>query len=457
MLKNRRIPNFITSLWTSEDERSEKAKRNILALLVRKGLGIGISFLLVPATLHYLGAARYGVWLTISSVLTWLYFFDIGLGNGMRNRVAEALARGERNLVQTYVSTTYAMIAIIVSGLFVFFLAAWSFVPWHLVFRVPHEVRNEIALVVLVVVTFFCVQFVFRLISTLLTADQRPAAAGYINTAGMVISLLAVYLLAYVSEGSLTYLSIVFGAANLVPVLIASIWLYRSEYRNYAPTFRSIDFSRARDLVSLGVKFFLLQATAIAMYSSSNMIIIQLFGPEDVAVYGIAFKYFSVVTMLFAIVLTPFWTAFTDAFHRGDTLWIRRSMRRLVQGWMGMLLLAAAMIAASSLIYSVWIGDTLSIPFALTVSMACYVCVNVWNSIFSSFQNGLGMLRIQIIGAVFGGITIIPLAILLSTNAGLGIMGVVWATIIASVPSAVAGPIQYRMVIRGTAVGIWAK
>lgn len=45
-------------------------------------LSIIISLLLVPVTLNYLNSYEYGVWLTLSSILVWINYFDIGLGNG---------------------------------------------------------------------------------------------------------------------------------------------------------------------------------------------------------------------------------------------------------------------------------------------------------------------------------------------------------------------------------------
>jgi O-antigen/teichoic acid export membrane protein len=187
------------------------------------------------------------------------------------------------------------------------------------------------------------------------------------------------------------------------------------------------------------------------------MIITQLFGPEEVTVYGIAFKYMSSVTMIFAIVMTPFWSAFTDAYHSSDIAWIVRIMKKLMMLWVGCVVFAGVLIVLAAPFYSLWVGSAMHIPFALTLSMAVYVCVNAWNSIFASFQNGVGVLRLQLIGAIGGGILTVPLAIFLASTLGIGVKGVLWATIAGSLLPAVWSPIQYRKIIAGTATGIWAK
>jgi O-antigen/teichoic acid export membrane protein len=50
------------------------------------------NFMLVPLTINYLDTENYGIWLTLTSFISWFSFFDIGLVNGLRNKFAEASA-----------------------------------------------------------------------------------------------------------------------------------------------------------------------------------------------------------------------------------------------------------------------------------------------------------------------------------------------------------------------------
>lgn len=74
------------------DKRNSKAIKNVLFSFFLKGGSILTSLLIVPMTLSYLNSYEYGVWLTLSSILSWIYILDIGLGNGLRNKLTEALA-----------------------------------------------------------------------------------------------------------------------------------------------------------------------------------------------------------------------------------------------------------------------------------------------------------------------------------------------------------------------------
>ena len=84
---------FLNSVINKGHKRSVKAKKNILASFLIKGGNIAISLILVPLTIHYVNPTQYGIWLTLSSIIGWFAFFDIGFGNGLRNKFAEEIGR----------------------------------------------------------------------------------------------------------------------------------------------------------------------------------------------------------------------------------------------------------------------------------------------------------------------------------------------------------------------------
>ncbi len=125
------LKNKATHFWHNPDMRTRKVNRSIVYSMAIKGGGILLTLALVPLTLSYLSAYEYGIWITIYSILTWINYFDIGLGNGLRNKLAEALAIGDYKLGQVYVSTTLFLLAIISALFYGIFLVADNFIDWY--------------------------------------------------------------------------------------------------------------------------------------------------------------------------------------------------------------------------------------------------------------------------------------------------------------------------------------
>src|SRR5690606_16075890 len=154
---------------------------NIITTVIIKGTGIGISLLLVPLTINYVNPSRYGIWLTLSSIVIWFSFFDIGLTQGLRNKFAEAKAKGDDSSAQIYVSTTYAVLGITFSAILLLFLVINPFLNWATILNISEDYASEVSLLALIVFTYFCLQFVLRIISTIITADQQPAKSSLID------------------------------------------------------------------------------------------------------------------------------------------------------------------------------------------------------------------------------------------------------------------------------------
>ena len=89
--------------------RSDTTKKNISLLFIFNGFNFLFNIIIVRLTLDYLGQENYGIWVTLASVLTWFGYLDFGLGNGLRNKLAEAFAKDDLHLARVYVSTTYAV------------------------------------------------------------------------------------------------------------------------------------------------------------------------------------------------------------------------------------------------------------------------------------------------------------------------------------------------------------
>lgn len=48
-----------------------------------------------------------------------------------------------------------------------------------------------------------------------------------------------------------------------------------------------------------------------------------MFGPDQVTIYNLSYKYFSVLIMAFSIVISPLWSAITEAYVRKDFKWFK--------------------------------------------------------------------------------------------------------------------------------------
>ncbi len=444
--------SFIKSLVNKGHDRSVNAKKNILASFLIKGGSIAISLVSVPLTIHWVNPDQYGIWLTLSSLVSWFSFFDIGFGNGLRNKFAEAKAKGEHELARIYVSTTYAILSIISGVILVLFVCINPFLDWSVILNAPRNMSSELGLLALIVFGFFSIDFVLQLIATILNADQQPAKASLFSFLGGLLSLIIIFILTQTTKGNLIYLGMSFVGTQLVVLLVATIWLFSGKYKQYAPSLRFVHFKYARNLMTLGMKFFIIQVAFIVVYETTIIIIAQL-DQAQVTPYNIAFKYFSVIPMVFGIIMVPFWSAYTEAYVKKDMDWIRATMKKLITIWGVFSLGGIVMLLLSNTVYELWVGPEIKVPFTLSLAIVSYIIVNAWCTIYSVFLNGVGKLKLQFFSGIIGAVINIPLAIYMGKQ--FGVTGVVLSSLVLAAGNALWSPIQYKKIMNNTATGIW--
>lgn len=449
------LDELIARFSSSSDQRGKRVLQNILWSTGLKAVNASISFIIIPLYLTLLTEIAFGIWLTVSTVLQWFNFFDLGIGNGLRNKLAEALAKEDETLGKTYVSTTYALVTMIALGMLLAFFVADSFLEWSTIFEASENLSGQVNAMVTVLFCLFIPQFVAQLIKMIVTADQRPALANLMNTSVNVLQLSAVYILGEFGLGTLVNLAWMIAGVNLIVPLIASIYLFTTRYSGLTPSIKSIDFQYSKDLLGLGATFFILQGAALVVFMTDNFIITKVLGPEEVPAYNISYRYFNLALVFFGLVTTPFWSAFTDAYVKKDFGWINVMLKRLLLLWLAMALGVLLLIFLAPMIYHIWIGDEVEIPSVLNWAMGFWVVLSALLSIFGTFLSGVGKLKVSLFHAVFVMVVNIPLSIWLAQFSILGSAGVILASALGASVRLFFQPYQTYLILKGKASGIW--
>jgi O-antigen/teichoic acid export membrane protein len=455
------LQNFTSQILNffnlENSSRSLKAKKNIFFLFIFNGFNFIFNLLLVRLTLDYLGKTEYGVWLTLSSILTWFNYLDFGLGNGLRNKLAEALAENDLHSAKIYVSTTYAIFSSMILLVIVVFIFIYRFIDWLEIFKAPAYLANELNTLILLSVIFFLIQFVLRLLTFIINADQKTALNGFFSFSINLLSVLFVYLLLKITSPSILLLG---AGSTFIPVIVfvfASFFHFNRKYKIISPSFKSIRFLNLRDLLGLGTQFFIIQIASLIVFATDNLIITQLFGPADVTVYNIAYKYFNYIPIIFYVILTPMWSAYTEAYLKDDFEWIKNAVNKILKIWTLLSVVVIIMIFAADWVYDIWLNSKIKVPLLLTILMGLFAVMSNWNNMFAYFLNGVGKIRLQLYSSIFVAIINIPLSIYFAKNLNMGISGVIAATCVCVGIGSIWTPIQYSKIVNKKATGIWLK
>lgn len=440
----RRTP-FDTSTETGRSkERYRRAALTTMTSVGAKGLAAVASLISVPLTLSYLGKERYGLWMTISSIVAMLSFADFGLGNGLLNAVAVANGKNDRESMRKFVSSAFFLLSGTAILIAFMFTLAYPRVHWPSLFNVTTELaRNESGPAVLALAACFIVSLPLGIVQRIQVGHQEGFVHDIWQGTGNLLSLMALLLGVHLKWG-LPLLILAVSAAPVTGTLVNGASLFGWLRPWLFPRWKSFRWAVARTLAGNGFLFFLLQIGFVASFSSDNLIVAQLLGASAVPQFAVAQKVFLLVVTMQATCLAPLWPAYGDAIHRGDIAWVRRTLKRsIVTVVLGSGVLSALLVVISRPLFTLWVGPELVPPWPLTIGLAIWAILQGPGTAVAMYLNGSNALLFELCLAVAFIAVAIPLKIFLCPR--LGTAGIAWGSLAAfaftvTLPQAIALP-----------------
>ena len=428
------------------NQRSSLVANNVLASFAIQGAALTLALFTLPAYIRFFdNQVILGVWFTVLSVVSWILNLDLGVGNGLRNRLVTALAESDRTNARKYISSAYLLVLALVLALSVGVGIAFPLLNWNSILGVPEEEISRSVLTDAVIFTTvgILIQFLLRLIVSILYALQKSAVTGLLNlatSAGMLTVVLTI------GPGSDEEKLLLLSKATVlmvnVPLIVASAVVFSTSLRDCYPRFRFFDRVHAADVTKVGGKFFLLQVLFMFIANTDPFLISRLAGPQHVVDYQIYSRFFFLFSTVFVLALNPVWSAVTQAFAQGDLQWIRllyiRMKRMALLAALGLLALCLAL----PWLVEVWLGsDSIEVDLGYSLVFAALAFELIWSGILSSIANGIGRLRVQLISYLGGLALKLPVAVL-ATQYLESWIGVLVASVIALLPYSLAQPMR---------------
>ena len=306
-------------------KREHLIRRSALSSVIGRVVASVCMLIQVPLALHYLGAEAFGFWVTITGVMMLLAFADLGLGNGLQNRVAELYGTDDLAAIRQAWICGIKLLAII--GLMVFLLSVLVVpaVNWSRLFHLKDAKTAASASTCMLVVSFnFYIGLSLMSAQKVALGMQLGWILNLCVAAGSILSLIAVCLAIQLKFGLAWFL-----AFTLLTPQLANFFLvgYMIKYTKSAAMPVSAP-TKSGILLKTGAQFFIPQLAAALMYVFPPILLAAKVGTTAVVPYNLTLRVLSLTTQLLGLFLIPLWPAYGEAKVRGDLQWIKKTYRR---------------------------------------------------------------------------------------------------------------------------------
>jgi O-antigen/teichoic acid export membrane protein len=423
-------------------------KKNILFGVAFKGVSIFLNFVIVPILILFLGKIEYGVWITIFSMVNWIFTFDLGIGQGLRNKLTEALSVNDELKASQLISTSYILIVFCSLIILLLGIGFIYFVDFQNLLNYRDRSGVYLQNFVFLSLFFTVINFTLSLYKKLYLAVHKSFMVELINVFFQTFYLIVILIWIYFSlEKSLINLIVIFGVLNIIVSLLATFVFFKIQEKI---SFSLKNFNRKEGiaLFGLGGKFFIINICLLVILSTDNIIISNLLGPSFVTDYFAVQKVFQILIVIFTVVLSASWGLYSEAIVNKDFTWIRGNIKKMNLYFLGILIFGIIIFYFIEDILNIWIGTNIvKIPKGLAFCNIIYSIIFCFTNIYMFFINASNKINLQMYLYIFGAIINVPLSIFF-----VGLMesstGVILSTILCFLPLLIAMPIQSKKILK---------
>lgn len=396
----RRTPFDCSTEQGRSDERYRLAILSMVANILSRGSAMIVMVLTVSQTIPYLGAERFGVWMTIASFAGMLSFLDLGVGNALTNKVAHAATLTNPDALRSLISGGLGFLFIVGCCVSIVLAALTSVLPWEILIKVQDKtLYTEIRQVTALFALLFGLQIFSNGIQRIFSGLQRAFESHIVSALGSVVSLMFLLALTQRHAGIILLLLATFGVQIFISLLLIYV-LKKRKLISLTSVFVNIK-NETPDLIRVGGLYFILQIGVVLSTGADSLIISSNLGVAQVASFSLVQRLFQFASQPMSMMNAPLWSAYADANARGEKEFIKKTLKSSLRSTVIFsICVVSILIFYGSDIIKIWTGNEVLISISLLLVYGCWSILEMTGNALGMFLNGCGIVKQQVINVV---------------------------------------------------------
>jgi O-antigen/teichoic acid export membrane protein len=406
-------------------QRRSRIARVAITGAVARAAAFLPTFGIAPLAVGVLGAERFGVLMTIMSLVTLLSIADLGVGGSLVTGISRAVGAGNASRVRSLQANGLAIVAAMAALLALAaatlpFTSVGALAFPHSATAVQLEATHALACLALLFALTLPLTLVYKIQLGLQIGDvanRWQSLAGLINFGAAAFACRAGASIAWIIAGLLT--------GTLLCGLINTGLQLRSPSA-HRPRWHDVRRRMLRRVLSDSLFYLAIQLIFLVTYTFDTLIVARQLGAQHASTYALAERLFSMVAVLVSIFTGPLWAAYGEALGRRDFSWARRCLRMSVRR-LGLLSLVAS--AALLLLFSPLVlllgRKALSPPIGVGISMALWRIIEAVGGAFAAYLMASRAMRLLLFTGAVTAVVSLTLKTLVLQRFGASVLPVV--------------------------------
>ena len=130
-------------------------------------------------------------------MLNWIFTFDLGIGNGLRNFLVVAFEKKDKNECKKLISSAYFSIGFFVILLIIITMLVVPHINWNILCNVSENIIDKSVLTkaITLLLIGIWIQLILKIIQSILYSLQKPAIPNLLILISNVLLLICTFIL----------------------------------------------------------------------------------------------------------------------------------------------------------------------------------------------------------------------------------------------------------------------
>ena len=386
----------------NKSENTKIVLKNVISAFLLKGLSLVVSFFSVPAFVSYFNDDLYlGVWYTLLSIIMWFLSFDLGIGNGIRNRLTIALTNNNRREAKKIISSGFFSILTVSLMVTLILIILLYSINLQDLFNIKDNYITEDILRLSVIYVIIAVMLRFAL-TTITSIFYSLQLSSINNMLALIVSLLQfgfVFVLHFKTPGeALVNLSIYYIFSSNLPVVISAVWIFNKKLKDCKPSVSFVDKNTIKKIMSIGGVFLFCQILYMLIVNTNEFLITKFYGANYTVYYTFYYRLTSIISMVTMLVMTPVWSVVTKTIEEKNYTWLLLLYKKIKIAGIIVFIIEIVLIPFLQIIMNVWLGEyTIQVNYLTALSFAIFGGWFAYSSMLSTIVCGMARMKIQVI------------------------------------------------------------
>jgi O-antigen/teichoic acid export membrane protein len=424
------------------ENRTQIFSKNLNWIILIKIFSGIANYLIIGILYRQLSDYQFGYWSILSLIYGWAVFFDFGIGNALRNKIVYLSSAGEDAKIPGIIGAGYflnSILAVVFATVFTLCIIIVIKLDIYSSWRYENA---EVVFASIITLVGFCTNLVVGNIRAIFLSQQKSALTTWVQFTIHLSNIIGLLVLIVIKKPTLVDVSIVYTAS----IILNGIYYNLNFFHRNKDLFPRLDNLRTNGhtLFRVGYKFFIIQLSALMVFSTDRIVYLVLFSPENVSQIETISRIYAIIPMIFMLYSAPLWSLFSDSYAKKDSLWIYEQLTKQLKLLIILLFISIIIFIFRSKITLFWLGEVILYPQYLAETILVLNLLICWNHIWSTLLNGIGRLNIQVYLAIMCIFLNLPLSIIFARHTSLQEAGVSVATILCLLPCGIIMALQAK-------------